>query len=325
MLTDWCSAACACCYASCSPDGQRWLAVDGAVAVWADLIDASPHGCRIHLTGGEVFGRYEHLLAVCREARRRGLGPLESVETNGFWASDEALVRDRLLALDDAGMGRLTISADPYHQQFVPIDRARRLARVAEKVLGSQRIRVRWRDWLAEGSDTHTMSPPERADLFTRYAARGRDRFTGRAARGLDRAILLRAAADFDDNPCGERLLRGRHVHVAPGGQVWPATCVGIVVGNALAESASEIWRALSGRWAESPIVGPLSRRGPVGLLDLGRQTGFAPRRQGYADKCQLCYDLRRHLQQLPEMAERLGPAEVYAVSGPPNEYEPGR
>ena len=28
MLTDWCSAACACCYAACSPRGVQWLGVD---------------------------------------------------------------------------------------------------------------------------------------------------------------------------------------------------------------------------------------------------------------------------------------------------------
>ena len=64
MLTDWCNAACACCYANCDGRGSRWMAPDEVLAIWADLIAAAPGGCRVHLTGGEVFGRFEYLLDV---------------------------------------------------------------------------------------------------------------------------------------------------------------------------------------------------------------------------------------------------------------------
>ncbi len=314
MLTDWCNAACACCYANCGPDGSQWLAADDAARIWAGLIDASPHGCRVHLTGGEVFGRFEHLLAVCRLASARGVGPLESVETNGFWAIDEALVRQRLEALAEHGMGRLAISTDPYHQQYVPIERVRLLARVAGEVLGPEGVRVRWQDWLADGGDTSALTDTRRSALFQNYAEKLRDRFTGRAAEGLDGGLSLKPARTFDDNPCRESLLRGRHVHISPTGEVWPATCVGIVVGNVLRDSASVIWDRLNAEWSAMPVLGPLCQRGPAGLLDAAQEAGFVPRKVGYAGKCQLCYHLRRYLAGLDGWHRWLGPLSVYRL-----------
>lgn len=312
MLTDWCGASCACCYATCTPAGRRWMAVADAVKVWADLIDASPHGCRVHLTGGEVFGRFEYLLEVCRAAKREGLGPLEAVETNGFWADDADVVADRLTALDAAGMGRLTVSTDPYHQQFVPIERVRLLVRIAEGVLGVDRVRVRWRQWLSEGFDLIDLPDHRVAEELSEYAATGRDRLTGRAADGLDGKMQLKPAAEFDDNPCKERILRGRHVHVSPTGEIWPATCAGIVVGNALDRPVCEVWAELAQQFDRMDVVGPLSRRGPVGLLELACEHGFILRSQGYASKCQLCFHLRRHLHAAGACGRQLGPTNVY-------------
>ena len=316
MLTDWCNAACACCYANCGPHGAAWLGAEQAVAVWAGLVRASPHGCRVHLTGGEPFGRFEHLLAVCRLAQRQGVGPLESIETNAFWADDDGRTRQWLAALDEAGMGRLSISADPYHQQFVPIDRPRRLAQIARQALGPQRVRVRWEDWLADGADTSALPADERGQLFDRYAARGRYRLTGRAVDGLTGQMPRSPAAQLACGPCGHRLLRGGHVHVSATGEVWPATCLGIAIGNALLETPAEIWARLDRHWRGSLVVGPLAQHGPTALLARAGQTGFVPRAGGYATKCQLCFELRRHLIQHDEVAEgQLGPMSVYATS----------
>jgi hypothetical protein len=66
-------------------------------------------------------------------------------------------------------------------------------------------------------------------------------------------------------------------------------------------------------------IVQPLCARGPAGLLERARATGFRPRAEGYASKCQLCFDLRRHLIQSPAAPTAgLGPAGVYALEAPP-------
>ncbi|MHC4561463.1 MAG: hypothetical protein ACYS8X_01680, partial [Planctomycetota bacterium] len=64
MLTQWCNASCASCYLGCDPHRRDDMGVEEALALWRQLIAASPHGCRVHLTGGEPFGRWESLIAV---------------------------------------------------------------------------------------------------------------------------------------------------------------------------------------------------------------------------------------------------------------------
>ncbi len=312
MLTCWCNARCVSCYLCSGPDRQEEMKIDFALRLWRELIEASPHGCRIHLSGGEPFGNWLRLIELCRRAQSCGLRPLEKIETNAFWATDAKAVRDRLSALDEAGMGKLVISTDPYHQQYIPIERCRLLARLAEEVLGPDRVQVRWRDWLAEGTDTDHLTSAERTALFARYAAEGRDRLNGRAAKVLARHLRLQPAGAFAGRRCREPLLRSRHVHVDPEGRVMPGTCAGIVLGKADTQPIADIWRRLEADHARRPIVGRLAESGPAGLLADARAAGFVPQ-TGYAGKCHLCWDVRRFfaLQNLHE--GELGPRWLYA------------
>ncbi|HUS46568.1 MAG TPA: radical SAM protein, partial [Phycisphaerae bacterium] len=185
LITYRCNARCASCYLCCGPERDEQMTVESAVAIWQGLIQASPHGCKVHVSGGEPFTDWPLLIEICRAARRAGLGPLVKVETNAFWAADDQIVRQYVTALDDAGMAKLCISVDPYHQQYVPLERARLAAAVAEELLGAGRVQVRWRDWLDGGFGTGSLSPADRRGVFAEYAARGRDRFNGRAAESL--------------------------------------------------------------------------------------------------------------------------------------------
>jgi hypothetical protein len=288
---------------------------DDALRWWAELIDASPHGCRVHLTGGEPFGDWSGLLDVARRARRQGLGPLESVETNAFWATDEGLVRERLRALDAAGMGRLVISADPFHQQYVPLRRARLAARVGQAVLGHERVRVRWWDWLDTGFDTGELSEPARRRCFARYLRLGRDRLNGRAAERLAGRMERNRATQYADKRCGESLLRSKGVHVDPHGWVVPGTCAGIVLGNAHRESLGEVWGRLDDNHADRPIVGTLARAGPMGLARLAESRGFSPP-GGCVSACEMCWQARMFLWRRGLYRAELAPDWLYASAG---------
>ena len=312
MLTQWCNASCASCYLGCSPQRSTEMSEIEALRLWGQLVEASPHGCRVHLTGGEPFRRWEMLLELCRRAQVDGLGPLEAVETNAYWATDASEVRSRITALDAAGMRTLAIAADPYHQQFVPIERVRLAARVAEDVLGSDRVRVRWRDWLETGRDTSSLSDADRRELFARYAGDGRDRMNGRAAEELADFLPKVPLAELADRPCRSALLRGKHVHAGPGGWIMPGTCAGIVLGVAdEATSVSDCWRRLNDDHAGRPIVGALAEAGPVELIEMAREQGYRPE-ETYAGKCHLCWSIRRHLALSGCGGSELGPADLY-------------
>ncbi len=311
------------------------MSVEAGLAFWAGLQAASSHGCRIHVGGGEPFGRWETLIELSRRAKAEGLGPLEAVETNAFWATGEKIIRERLAALDDAGMGRLTISSDPYHQQFVPIERVRLLARVGGEVLGPDRIRIRWRDWADDGFDTDLLTEGQRKRLFTDYAGKGRDRLSGRAAAELSRLLPMKPAAAFADNPCWDRLLRSRHVHIDGGGIVCPGACAGIILGRVTdADSVGRLWQNLRQDFADmdgggtglqpvhnctgykpvSPVdvLNLLARSGPAALMATAEKLGYVERTEGYADRGHLCWSVRRWLFENGYFHDRLGPASVY-------------
>lgn len=323
MLTYWCNARCASCYLCCGPDrnadcNARDMSIDHALEIWRGLIQASPHGCRIHLSGGEPFGDWDKLIELCRRAKSQGLAPLEKVETNAFWAVDEKSVREKVSALDEAGMETLGISCDPYHQEFVPIERCRLAARLAGEMLGESRVQVRWRDWLRDGVDTFGLGEQEKAAIFARYAVARRERLNGRAADVLAGHLPGLPMDAYAGMSCHESLLRSRHVHVDGQGRVMPGTCAGILLGTVGGGAGiGEIWRQLTEDFASRAVVGELSRRGPYGLAQAAVKAGFAPRRQGYATKCHLCWDVRRFLVLGGLHAEELGPGWLYEKAVP--------
>ena len=60
------------------------MSADTALSIWSQLRDTTPRGCRVHITGGEVFGNWELLIEIINRAKGRGLTPLDKVETNAF-------------------------------------------------------------------------------------------------------------------------------------------------------------------------------------------------------------------------------------------------
>lgn len=327
LWTYRCPARCACCYVCASPGAGGDMAVDDALAWWEGLLLASPHGCRIHVGGGEPFLRYDELVDLLRRARAEfgensaATPPeqpfvTEAVETNGYWADDAASVRERLVELDRLGMGRLNISADPFHQQFVPPRRVRLLARLAEEVLGAERVRVRWRDWLEEGQDVSRLTETARRRLFAIYVRQGRERLNGRAAVELAGLLPLRPWQDYADNPCAGPLLRGRHVHIDHAGRLCPGTCAGIVLGQATdGESIGRLWRELSEsrtRDDRRTLLDILAVCGPAALAAKAVRHGFSPDPAGYAGKCHLCWQARRWLFENGYFADKLGPEMLY-------------
>jgi len=323
LLTYECGARCASCYVCSAPGAGGDMSVETGLSLWSGLASASPRGCRVHVGGGEPFRRWETLIELARRARDEGLGPLEAVETNAFWATGPRVVRERVAALDDAGMGRLTISADPYHQQFVPLRRVRRAAATAAEVLGERRVRVRWRDWAAGGLDTAALPADRRRALFADYARKGRDRLNGRAAAELAELLPAAPPGAFADAVCRDRLLRSRHVHADAEGVLCGGTCAGIVLGRAgAADDVGRIWRSLSEDFADSSRarVAPTGREvlrllvggGPTALLAAAVDRGYLARAAGYADPCHLCWHVRRWLFERGHFAGQLGPAVVY-------------
>jgi MoaA/NifB/PqqE/SkfB family radical SAM enzyme len=290
------------------------MSVEDAARHFAALARLGVPAAGIHIGGGEPFMDFPRLLAIVQAARAAGLAGVGYVETNGFWATSPPIVRERLAALAEAGMLQLSISADPYHQEFVPPDRVQLLHQTARSVLGPGGVRARRWKWLKEARDVSVMDEAARQELFRTFLRQYPERMSGRAATHL---APLAARCPVDALPrdgCRRALLESGHVHVDPEGWVYPGTCAGIVLGRAGPELPLD---ALLGGWRleDSPLVAALAEGGPTRLLEPAAGGGFLPDPAGYAGKCHLCWSLRCHLAGSGEEDNSLRPASLYLTS----------
>lgn len=316
MITYWCNAKCAFCYVYSAPDRGGAMTVGQAVEMWRGLDQLAARSgkkMRIHLAGGEPFGDWVQLVSIVRAARDAGLTPLEKVETNAFWATSDGLTRSRLELLAALGMEKLIVSADIYHQEFVPIERVRRCVEIAKEVLGGDRVRVRWWDFYHEPVDLRRTDAEAKRAAYRKALERHKDRLTGRAADRLAEFFPRHAPEEFRDRNCVQDVLHGRHVHIDPYGHVFPGVCSGIILGNANQSSIPEIWDRLAESWREHPIVGAVVAGGSYRLYEKARELGYEPLADGYAGKCHLCQHVRQFFLERGGWDEWIGPPEVYA------------
>jgi hypothetical protein len=127
--------------------------------------------------------------------------------------------------------------------------------------------------------------------------------YRGRAAVKLSSKAQPQPAAQFISCPYEDLRDPGR-IHIDPLGNLH--ICQGIVIGNLFQTPLREICERYDPD--NHPIVGPLLRRGPIGLVE---DYGLAHREE-YADACQLCYEARGALRdRFPEI---LKPDQMYGV-----------
>jgi hypothetical protein len=293
------------------------MSADTALRIWSQLRETSPRGCRVHITGGEVFGNWELLIEILNRAKSEGLAPLDKVETNAFWATDDQIIRERIKALDAAGMRQLGISSDPFHQQFVPIENPRRLARIAIEMLGAPRVHVRWEDFLnnplsiVSNFDLPTSPKNYCKDALAEWVSTKHERLTGRAGEILAQYLPLHPVESFSGKNCRETLMRGKHVHIFPQGQIFPGVCAGIVLGIAGEMAIPEIREKIKNDYSDRGVLGSLVRGGPMELLDIAKGFGFEPQ-NGYASKCHLCWKIRKYLANENLFSDEIGPEGMY-------------
>jgi MoaA/NifB/PqqE/SkfB family radical SAM enzyme len=330
LLTYKCNAKCELCYYNCSPKQDGLMPVEMAIAAWQSLKELAGDSAKVHITGGEPFLYWEHLVEILRESKKHNFGPVDMIETNGFWATDEGIVNSRLKILDELGMSRLKISCDPFHQEYVDIEPVRRLVKTAKEILGPKRVLVRWEKYLDRPLTKLTAEHAETAEKNNslisansavsavnhrekRYVEALKDypcRFTGRAAGALAETISSQTIEQIAAKNCKGAFLDAKGVHIDSFGNIFSGTCSGIIVGNVTKQSLAEIWR----NWkpGNDEIIETLFRSGPAGLLDEVMKLGYKPK-ELYAGKCHLCSSIRRFLFDKGLYKSTIGPAECYS------------
>ena len=263
---------------------------------------------------------WEHLLEIMQKAKSQGLGKVDLIETNGFWAASAEIATKRLKALDELGMQRLKISVDPFHQEYVDIEPVRLLADIASNILGPDRVLVRWRKYLEKPVKMKGLSSEELKQQYIRAIRDYPCRFTGRAAGKLAEFVVSVPIENLASMTCKTDFLGAKGVHIDPFGNVFSGTCSGIIIGNVNHKPLEDIWKQFHP--AQSEFINTLFEQGPSGLLE--EAPLLAPKGQGgykkakvYTNKCHLCTSVRQFLFDKGLGKSIIGPQEVY--DGPIN------
>ena len=320
LLTYKCNCACEFCYYNCNPEKGGLMPLDMAVEAWTSLKILAGDNAKVHMTGGEAFLYWDHLQEILEAAQKRNLGKVDLIETNGFWATSDNIIRQRLQRLDELEMHRFKISTDPFHQEYVDIEPVRRLAEIAIEILGPQRVLVRWRKYL-ENPTQIKGSPPADPASVQDFAETRRERqyieaikdypcrFTGRAAGKLAELFASTTAENLASKNCKSEFLGAKGVHIDPFGNVFSGTCSGIIFGNINTNKLEDIWKHFSPE--QNEIIHTLFSSGPFGLLKRAENAGYKTRKS-YADKCHLCTDIRQFFLKNGIEKSIIGPKECY-------------
>jgi len=290
LLTESCDIACAHCWLGPSSNGAD-MSLDEA-RDYIDQASSIPTVEWISFTGGEPFLLPGLLNELVGYASAKGLRT-ECV-TNCSWAETPEKTEEKLKTLKASGLDVVNISADDFHQEFVPFENVRncfeaarslglktvimsaaqtggtlRLAEIINR-LGPEEIGT-----LGEGESTEGLSAIAVETGFIpvgRGAALPRDRWLiGKSQTEGPCRLVLR---DIGIDPRGELLACCSAASLLARGRL------GNVVGTGI--------RQLLDDAGEQPLFKILSEQGPSSLADsLGINW-----REGFVSRCHLCHEV---------------------------------
>lgn len=117
VITDRCTAACRVCCFGCCPENSKLLDKE-IIKDYIDQLAENNPDAKVAFTGGEALMYREMLLECMTHAKKRGLK--STLVSNCSFGSTSEKAKTTLQKLHDAGLISLSISADVYHQEFVP-------------------------------------------------------------------------------------------------------------------------------------------------------------------------------------------------------------
>jgi len=284
-----CTAACRHCLYACSPERTGGYITEETTKRVASLLRAA--GCRsMHIGGGEPFIDFVGLVSLVRNLNDGGVN-VEYIETNAYWVSDVKQCESYLQDLFNAGADTLCISLDPFHAEYVPIERPLLLAKVCRSVgFGYFLWQERFLPMMArlDKAKKHTRAEMEKLispRYITETARSYGINYGGRAVNIEAEHSKCKAAADITNSrPC-RSLVSGGHFHVDMHGRYIPPGCTGIAI--PLDEAVNGI---PDGKY---PVFEALLSGGSKKLLEYAKLKGFVVSDAGYPSGCALCINMR--------------------------------
>jgi hypothetical protein len=315
MLSYRCSNACRHCLYRCSPrQPNEWMTLEMAERVFSALA-AEEELQSIHIAGGEPGLRLDLLEEIIQVGVSMGI-PIAYVETNASWCTDAETTRQRMQRLKEAGLPAILVSVSMFHNEFVPFERTRICVEAGGEVFGRDNVII----YLPHMYDLLSQMPHEgthQLEEFCRWLGidhRGEDVPalyqvipSGRAPEALRECYRLLPASRFRGQTCRSELLSTSHFHIDQHGDLFTGLCAGLAPAaiDDLHPTITE---------DTHPVFCRLCVDGPFGLMRLARERfGYEERSDGYASKCDLCFDVRRRLHATGGFPE-LRPGAFYTI-----------
>ncbi len=314
LFTYRCTIACKHCLFNCSPDQPDICTNLEDGVKFLKQLRATDRV--IHIAGGEPMMYYDQMLELCRIANENGCAP-HFFETNASWCINDNITRKKYEEIKNVGVVGVYISADPYHQAFVPPIRRLRAYKIAVEIFGSENVSAADLS-LEQLSEYRDIGRNEKRlkEFVMKYAPK----LIGRAGEKLACFCVDRPIESLEHDPlwlsgsvdkgCSAEF-NGKsmwEIHIDPYGNI--QTCCGIILGNVHKKPLLE-WIEQEFD-TENELIKIVKKDGPFGLLKLAIEHGYKPK-EGYPQKCNLCYEVRKYLR--PFFPETFGPAEVYNTS----------
>jgi hypothetical protein len=308
-LTNLCNARCEHCAYHCGPQAHGVMDVKEAEAYLQQAVEAGAE--ILCISGGEPLLFPETVSKIAKIASIYGMRNVW-VFTNGHWAVDSEKARRTLMRLKKAGVSKLCVGADGFHQPFVPTSCVREAITVASKlgielVLDTRIMGKALQDDNPVNKVTVQMLH-ELGDLRNIETWRGSPLYIGRAAEILPKRIQIEPY--FLGGQCtgpwaGGSWVNPIGVDVDLYGEV--TLCPGVSIGNAKKRQLAEILSDYSP--SRHKIIRELSAGGPKGLWRIAIDSGYKSL-PGYLSACHLCYDVRKFIRS--DYAAELMPSSCY-------------
>lgn len=279
-----CNITCRHCAPECGPVRKQPWDVPLLKQCITDAGRIASLGKTVHLAGGEPFLYFPQMLDVARHARQSGFTC--SVVTNGFWAVNADRASRMISSLAEAGLNRVELSTDVFHQEHIPVETVRRAIRVLKSAGVCVVLRV-------VTSQKHPVD-----ETLRQFRAEDLDRveIAGSPVVPVGRARETVPREEWYLSPCGSEgacytLL---NLTVRPDGSVFPC-CAGsetnpaLSLGNLYQSSLDAVVQAAE--W--NVVVKKLVQQGPAAFFPILKEAGLGHKiRPQYTNICHLCTEL---------------------------------
>ena len=117
-ITDKCTASCKICCFSCNPNKNHLLDKE-IIKNYIDQLAENNENAKVGFTGGEALIYYDMVIECIEHAKNHNLN--STLVTNCSFGKNLNTAKDIMKNLKRAGLVSISMSADSYHQEFVPI------------------------------------------------------------------------------------------------------------------------------------------------------------------------------------------------------------